>query len=82
MNLEAPPWLVYFHAAAALDSFPFFWSFALGWFWPFLHFKVRVWGVPCLIGPGLGWILRGAFCVLPTPPTQCWAMVWVIGPLH
>ena len=22
------------------------------------------------------------FSVLPTPPTQCWAMVWVIGPLN
>ena len=23
-----------------------------------------------------------SFSVLPSPPTQCWAMVWVIGPLN
>ena len=32
MNLEARPWLVDLHAAAALDSFPFFWVFLLGLF--------------------------------------------------
>ena len=30
MIQEARPWLVDFHAAAALDSFPVFWVFALG----------------------------------------------------
>ena len=29
MNLEARPWLADFHAAAALDSFSFFWAFLL-----------------------------------------------------
>ena len=28
-------------------------------------------------GPGLGWFLR--FFVLPIPPAQCRAMVWVTG---
>ena len=32
MNLKAWPWLIDFHAAAALDSFPFFWAFLLGLF--------------------------------------------------
>ena len=32
MNPEARPWLVDFHAAAALDSFLFFWVFLLGLF--------------------------------------------------
>ena len=47
------------HAAAALDSFPFRWVLrsgvsSLGCFWCFLRFKVRVWGVSCLIGLGFG----------------------------
>ena len=35
MNLEARLWLVDLHAAAALDSFPFFWVFLLWLFLPF-----------------------------------------------
>ena len=40
-----------------------------------------LWPRTCFLsfGPGLGWFLR--FFVRPTPPAQCWAMVWVIGPL-
>ena len=42
MNLEARPWLVDFHAAAALDSFPFFWVFLIGPFLVSLRFEVSV----------------------------------------
>ena len=85
MNLEARPWLVDFHAAAAIDSFPFFgvlrpgW-FSLGCFWLFLRCQFRVWNVSCLIGLGLGWFLR--FFRPDDPPTQCWAMIGVIGALN
>ena len=62
MNLVARPWLVDFHAAAALDSFLFFWVLRSGFFslGGFLHFKVRVWGVSYLIGMGHGMGNRGA----------------------
>ena len=52
MNLEARSWLVDFHAAAALDSFSFFWVFLLGLFLVFSDFKRRVWRVSYLIGLG------------------------------
>ena len=42
MNLEARPWLVDFHAAVALDSFPFFWGFLLGLFLEFLRLGIWV----------------------------------------
>ena len=77
MNLGAGPWLVDFHAAAARDSFPFSSFF---YFWCFLSSKVRVWGVSYLIGLSV-LVLVAFFFVLPTPPTQCWATVWVVGPL-
>ena len=48
----------------------------------FLSFKVRVWCVSCLISLGFGCFLRFFFFVLPTPLSQCWAMVCVIGPLN
>ena len=38
MNLEARPWLVDFHAAAALKSFRLFWVFLLGLFLAFSDF--------------------------------------------
>ena len=38
INLEARPWLVDFHAAAALDCFTFFWVFLLGLYLVFSAF--------------------------------------------
>ena len=38
MNLEVRLWLFGFDAAAALDSFPFFWVFFLGLFLVFSAF--------------------------------------------
>ena len=55
MNVEARPWLVDFHAAAALDSVPVFWVFLLGLFLVFSAFR------------GLGfypWAFSGVFCIL------------------
>ena len=68
MIQEARPWLVDFHAAAALDGFPVLWVFSLGcswcflrleififlrgWFQVFRNVTVRVWGVSCVIGLG------------------------------
>ena len=40
--------------------------FSLDCFWCFLNFKVRVWGVSCLIG--LGMLVPAFFFVLPIPP--------------
>ena len=43
----------------------------MGCFWCFLNFKMRVWGVSCLIGLGS---LVPAFSFRPTdPPAHCWA---------
>ena len=98
MNLKAWPWLIDFHAAAALDSFPFFWVALLRLILVFSTLRGMafspwvVCGVFCILRSGFGVLLAclgqvwGGYCfccffsVLPTPPTQCWAMVWVIGP--
>ena len=39
MNLEARSWSVDFHAAVALERFPFFWIFLLGLFLVFYAFS-------------------------------------------
>ena len=55
MIQEARPWLVDFHAAAALDSFPVFWVFLPG-----LFLVVSAsWDLD--YSP---WDVSGAFCVL------------------
>ena len=130
MNLEARPWLVDFHAAFALDSFPFFWVFLLGLFLEFsmswhLGFPLGLFLVfsefqgqglgrflsdwagqfsscvffrptdPSRSVLGSGWSLSFVcllvflflflflfFPILPSPHTQCWVMVRVIGPLN
>ena len=59
MNLEAWPWLVDFHAAAALDSFPFFWVLLLGLLLvlsAYLGFEFTPW-----VAPGLFCVLGSAF---------------------
>ena len=57
MIQEARPWLVDFHAAAALDSFPVFWVFALGFLvvsasWDLGFFPWAVSGIFCVLGSG------------------------------
>ena len=55
--------------------------FLLGVVQVFRKFNVRVRGVFGVIGLG-SWVPALFFCVLPTPSSQCWARVWVIGPLN
>ena len=71
MNLEARPWLVDLHAAAALDSFPFFWGFLLGLFlivsasWGVGFSDWVVPGVFCVSRSEFSpWVVPGVFCVL------------------